>query len=209
MSAEPVKYPGLNLGDHHNEAHEKAETQVFGFWVFMMSDLIIFGLMFATFVTMQNELSYAGGPRPEDVLNLGSAFVQTMLLLLSSLTFGFAVLVIKHKRPEIRVYFWMLITLLFGLAFLALELNDFREMIEMGAGPGRSGYLSAFFGLVPLHGLHVTAGCIWIVVMMVQMRMFGLQPVIKIRLLRLALFWHFLDIIWIGIFSIVYLGALA
>jgi cytochrome o ubiquinol oxidase subunit 3 len=209
MSAEIINYPGISLGSEHGEAHDQAETQVFGFWVFLMSDLIIFGLMFGTYVTMQNELSYAGGPGPKDVLNLPSAFAQTMLLLLSSLTFGFAALTIRHKHSSVRTNFWMLMTLLLGLAFLTLEMSDFQEMLANGAGPSRSGYLSAFFGLVPLHGLHVTVGCIWIAIMLVQLRVFGPTPVIKIRLLRLALFWHFLDIVWIGIFSIVYLAGLA
>jgi cytochrome o ubiquinol oxidase subunit 3 len=104
---------------------------------------------------------------------------------------------------------WLLISLFLGIGFLALEINDFRDMIEMGAVPSRSGFLSAFFGLVPLHGLHVTAGCIWIVIMLVQLRVFGPNTVVKTRLLRLGLFWHFLDIVWIGIFSIVFLGGLA
>lgn len=209
MSADPIKHPGINLGIHHGDAHDEAETQVFGFWVFLMSDLIIFGLMFATYVTMNNPMSYAGGPGPKDILSLGSAFVQTMLLLVSSLTFGIAALAVRHKHPSGRIHFWLLLTLLLGLAFLTLEMRDFQEMIANGAGPDRSGYLSAFFGLVPLHGLHVMAGCIWIIVMLVQIRVFGPSTVVKIRLLRLGLFWHFLDIVWIGIFSIVYLGGLA
>ena len=209
MSAQSVKHPGINLGIEHGIADEHAETQVFGFWVFLMSDLIIFGLMFATYVTMLNPNAYAGGPEPKDVLNLGSAFAQTLLLLVSSLTFGFAGLALRHKHSVVRLNFWLLITLILGVAFLTLEMKDFTEMLNMGAGPDRSGYLSAFFGLVPLHGLHVTAGCVWIVIMLIQLQVFGPKPVIKIRLLRLGLFWHFLDIVWIGIFSVVYLGGLA
>ena len=209
MSLETVKHPGINLGSEHGDADEAAETQVFGFWVFLMSDLIIFGLMFATYVTMLNPNSYAGGPEPKDILNLGSAFAQTILLLVSSLTFGFAGLALRHKHSVPTLNFWLLLTLLLGVGFLALELSDFREMIAIGAVPSRSGYLSTFFGLVPLHGLHVTAGCLWIVVMLVQLRVFGPTIIVKTRLLRLGLFWHFLDIVWIGIFSIVYLGGLA
>lgn len=209
MTAQSTKHPGINLGGHHGDAHQQAETPVFGFWVFLMSDLIIFGLLFATYVTMLNPMSFAGGPTPEDVLNLPSAFAQTMLLLVSSLTCGFAGLAIKHQQSMARTNFWLLLTLMLGVSFLVLELHDFQAMIAQGAGPQRSGYLSAFFGLVSLHGLHVAAGCIWIVVMLVQLRVFGANTVIKIRLLLLGLFWHFLDVIWIGIFSIVYLGGLA
>ena len=204
-----IKHPGINLGSHHGEAHEKAETVVFGFWVFLMSDFVLFGLMFATYVTMQNPMSYAGGPGPKDVFDLTSAFVQTMLLLTSSLTFGFVSLAMRHKHDTGRHKMWLVVTLLLGIAFLFFELRDFQEMFAMGAGPGRSGFLSAFFGLVPLHGLHVTAGCIWLIVMLVQLHVFGPITIVKTRLLRLSLFWHFLDIVWIGIFSIVYLAGLA
>ncbi len=203
------KHPGLNLGEEHGEAHDKAETLVFGFWVFLMSDLIVFGLMFATYLTMQSPMAMAGGPGPKELFDLGSVFVQTMLLLTSSMTFGLATLAMRHWHAHHRVYLWLAVTLVLGLGFLYFELQDFKAMLAQGAGPDRSGFLSAFFGLVPLHGLHVTAGCIWLVVMIVQIRVLGMIPLVKTRLLRLALFWHFLDIVWIGIFSIVYLGGLS
>lgn len=205
----PRKHPGINLGEHHGRADEQAETLVFGFWVFLMSDLIIFGLMFATYVTMLGPMSLAGGPGPKDLFDLSSAFIQTMLLLTSSLTFGLSALAMRHHHGTGHVLFWLLVTLLLGLGFLSFELRDFAGMIAQGAGPDRSGFLSAFFGLVPLHGLHVTAGCIWLIVMVLQICVFGLSGMVKTRLLRLGLFWHFLDIIWIGIFSIVYLAGLA
>lgn len=207
MSVSSLKHPGINLGERHGEAHHDAEDKVFGFWVFMMSDLIIFGLMFATYVSLLN--STAGGPGPKELFSLESAFIQTMLLLTSSLTFGMASLALRHEQGRGRLLLWLLVTLALGLAFLSFEWRDFSAMFAAGAGPGRSAYLSGFFGLVPLHGLHVTAGCIWIVIMMLQIRSFGMVPVVKTRLLRLGLFWHFLDIIWIGIFSVVYLAGLA
>lgn len=203
------KHPGLNLGDHHGDAHTGAEASVFGFWVFLMSDLIIFGLMFATYVTMLGPMAQAGGPGPKDLFDLSSAFIQTMLLLTSSLTFGMASLAMRHKRSQREIGLWLIVTLILGLAFLSFELRDFAGMFAASAGPARSGFLSAFFGLVPLHGLHVTAGCLWLLIMLIQMRTMGMTNVVKTRLLRLGLFWHFLDIIWIGIFSIVYLGGLA
>lgn len=209
MPPQAIKHPGMNLGEHHGEAHHQAETPVFGFWVFLMSDLVIFGLMFATYITMQSPLSMAGGPGPKDLFDLQSAFIQTMLLLTSSLTFGFVSLAMRHEHNIARIQFWLVVTLLLGLGFLLFELRDFIAMFAKGAGPDRSGFLSAFFGLVPLHGLHVTAGCIWLVVMMLQLGVFGAIPLVKTRLLRLGLFWHFLDIVWIGIFSVVYLIGLA
>lgn len=204
----PVLHPGLNLGPHHGQAHKSAEVPVFGFWVFLMSDLIIFGLLFALYITMANPMGMAGGPGPKDVFNLTSVFIQTMILLTSSVTFGMASLALRHERGRRQIAFWLTITLVLGLAFLALEWRDFAHMFEMGAVPQRSGYLSAFFALVPLHGLHVAVGCFWIVLMMAQMRVFGLVPIVKTRLLRLGLFWHFLDLIWIGVFTIVYLGGM-
>ena len=207
MTRQSMKHPGINLGEHHGEAHEQAETLVFGFWVFLMSDLIIFGLMFATYITMLH--GTAGGPGPKDIFSLQSAFIQTMLLLGSSLTFGIASLAMRHAHDRKHVIRWLAVTLLLGALFLFFELRDFNNMFAQGAMPSRSGYLSAFFGLVPLHGLHVAAGSLWIIVMIIQISVFGMIPMVKTRLLRLGLFWHFLDIIWIGIFSIVYLAGLA
>lgn len=202
-------HPGLNLGTRHGAAHEHAETVMFGFWVFLMSDLVIFGVVFATYVTTVNPTGIAGGPGPADVFDLQSVFFQTLLLLTSSLTFGIATLMLRHEKGVRHIVLWLGITLVLGLGFLAFELRDFTTMFANGAMPSRSGFLSAFFALVPLHGLHVTAGAVWLVVMLVQIAVFGLVPMVKTRLLRLALFWHFLDVIWIGIFSIVYLGGLA
>ena len=205
----PILHPGLNLGPHHGQTHASAEKAVFGFWVFLMSDLIIFGLMFATYATMSNPAGLAGGPGPKEAFDLTSVFIQTMILLVSSLTFGFASLALRHEAGRGRIALWLVVTLLLGLAFLGFELRDFAHMVEIGAVPSRSGYLSAFWGLVPLHGAHVAAGCVWILVMLAQMATLGLVSVVKTRLLRLGLFWHFLDLVWIGIFTIVYLSGLA
>lgn len=207
LSREAVRHPGINLGARHGEADDKAEGMVFGFWVFLMSDLIIFGLMFATYVTMLP--ATAGGPGPRNLFSLGSAFAQTMILLASSFTFGMASLAMKYGMNRARLYLWMAMTFALGAAFLTLELHDFAGMIGHGAGPARSGYLSAFFGLVPLHGLHVFAGLVWMAIMAVQVKVLGPVHQVKTRILRLGLFWHFLDIIWVGIFSVVYLGGLA
>ena len=205
----PILHPGLNLGPHHGEAHEQAETVAFGFWVFLMSDLIIFGLAFATYVTMANPMGLAGGPGPKEAYDLTSVFIQTIILLSSSLSFGMASLAMRFERGRGAITFWLFVTLLLGLAFLSLEVRDFAHMIEIGAVPSRSGFLSAFWGLVPLHALHVAAGCLWIVIMIIQMRAFGMVAQVKTRIVRLGLFWHFLDLIWIGVFTIVYLGGLA
>lgn len=206
MNAGEVKHPGLNLGSTDTNTHEQAEGDVFGFWVFLMSDAVIFALLFAVYGNMS--AATAGGPTPADAYKLGQTFAETLTLLTSSLTFGMASIAVKYEASRPILFGWLAVTLALGLAFLGLELHDFATMIGEGAYPARSGFLSSFFALVPLHGLHVLAGCLWLVVMIVQLSTFGLDARVKINLLRLGLFWHFLDIVWIAIFSIVYLQGL-
>ncbi len=202
-----VKHPGINLHETDPEAHEAAEEIVFGFWVYLMSDLVLFALLFATYASMIH--ATAGGPGPKELFDLKSAGEETGVLLVSSLTFGMASLSMKYEKSRQGLQLWLAVTLLLGLVFLGLEIRDFLELFAKDAGPDRSGFLSAFFALVCTHGLHVTAGCIWIVVMMVQVLVFGIGRDVKLRILRLGLFWHFLDIVWVGIFSVVYLQGLA
>nr|WP_302051595.1 cytochrome c oxidase subunit 3 [Sphingopyxis sp. BSNA05] len=183
---------------------EETGTTIFGFWVFLMSDLVLFGVMFGIYITMIG--ATAGGPGPKELFNFTSLGLQTGVLLLSSLTAGMASLALKYNLGLSRLRFWLFITLLLGLTFLTLEVFDFKSMIDQGGGPTRSGYLSAFFGIVPLHGLHVSMGCLWLVILLLQISRFGLVTKVKTRLIRFALFWHFLDLIWVGMFSIVYFG---
>jgi cytochrome o ubiquinol oxidase subunit 3 len=207
MSENIMKHPGLNLGAEHGKDDETAERMMFGFWVFLMSDAILFGMVFATYATSLH--ATAGGPGPHALYDIRSAFIETMLLLASSFTFGMASLALKYKHSMARLTGWMISTLLLGLTFLGFELHDFLAMFANGGMPSRSGFLSSFFDLVPLHGLHVTAGCIWLVCVFGQIMRYGLDTVSKLSIMRLALFWHFLDIIWIAIFSVVYLAGLA
>lgn len=202
------RHPGINLGAAHPEADEAADSAVFGFWIFLMSDAVIFALVFATYGVLLP--GTAGGPAPGAAsgFTLSGALIETVILLASSFTFGMASLVLKHELRMRWLYVWLGITLLLGLAFLALEAKDFAEMAARGAVPNRSGFLSAFFALVPMHGLHVTIGLAWIAIMLVQIRVFGLDKPVKLNLLRLGLFWHFLDIVWVAIVSIVYLQGL-
>ncbi|WP_106477823.1 cytochrome c oxidase subunit 3 [Phytohalomonas tamaricis] len=206
MTTPTSRYPGLNLGKGHAEADNACEELVFGFWVFMMSDLILFGLLFGIYVTMLG--ATAGGPGPHELFEMKSAFIETMLLLTSSFTFGMASLALKYRHDKGRLVAWLVVTLLLGLAFIALELHDFSSMASKGGVPSRSGFLSAFFGLVPLHGLHVTVACLWLVALLAQIAIYGLDKGVKTGLIRLGILWHFLDIVWIGIFSLVYLGGL-
>lgn len=206
MSANEARHPGLNLGEADQETHDEAGPDIFGFWIFLMSDAVIFALLFATYGVMLS--ATVGGPTPATEYKIGPTFAETLLLLTSSFTFGMASIAMKHDEGRGRLLGWMAITLLLGLLFLGLELRDFATMFGEGAYPSRSGYLSAFFALVPLHGLHVAAGCLWLAVMMVQVPVLGLDARVKINILRLGLFWHFLDIVWIAIFSVVYLQGL-
>ncbi|MFC0337172.1 cytochrome bo3 quinol oxidase subunit 3 [Kushneria avicenniae] len=201
-----ARHPGLNLGADHAHEADSREEMVFGFWVFMMSDLIIFGLLMATYVTMLG--GTAGGPGPKALFELKSVLIQTMLLLVSSATFGMASIALKYQEKR-RLVMWLLITLALGFAFLFFELRDFHTMFEKGGVPSRSGYLSAFFSLVPLHGLHVAGASVWLVALLGQMAVHGLDAPVKTGILRLGILWHFLDIVWIGIFSLVYLGGLS
>lgn len=206
MSDNVIKHPGLNLGPSHGKDDEAAETLMFGFWVFLMSDAILFGMVFATYVTSLH--GTAGGPGPHELYDIKSIFVETLLLLASSFTFGMASLALKYRHGKARLVGWMVLTLLLGIAFLGFELHDFSVMFAEGGVPSRSGFLSAFFDLVPLHGLHVAAGCIWMICLLAQIARSGTDTQTKLGVMRLALFWHFLDIVWIAIFSVIYLAGL-
>lgn len=201
-----LKHLGINLGPAHPETQEEAESLVFGFWVFLMSDAIIFGVIFSTYAVMRH--ATAGGPDSHDLYDIHSAFIETLALLTSSFTFGMASVSLKHDRRVAPLLIWLGVTLCLAGLFLAFEVHDFLTMFAKGGGPTVSGYLSSFFALVPLHGLHVTTGCIWMFAIIGQIMVYGLDGDAKLSLLRLGLFWHFLDIVWIGIFSVVYLGGL-
>lgn len=184
------------------EEKKSLESREFGFWVYLMTDAVIFALLFASYVVLSK--NSAAGPTSKDLFDLGHTAGETALLLLSSLTFGLATIAMTSDRAG-RVIQWLFVTLILGLGFLAMEMIEFHGMIAQGAGPGTSGFLSAFFTLVGTHGLHVAFGAIGICVMIGQVMVKGLTLPVRSRLVRLGLFWHFLDIVWIGIFSVVYL----
>lgn len=184
---------------------ERYEEKEFGFWLYLMSDAVIFACLFATYLIMVGNA--AGGPTPSDVFSLERAAAETALLLLSSTTFGIAAVSLSAGERG-RVLFWLGVTFLLGAGFIALEIGEFAGMVAEGAPPQRSGFLSAFFTLVGTHGLHVSVGLFWILVMFGQVLLKGLTAPVASRFMRLGLFWHFLDIIWVVIFSVVYLPGL-
>jgi len=187
-------------------AEQDSPSRVFGFWLFMMSDALVFGLLFAVYATMLHATD--GGPGGKQVLELQSGLVETLVLLCSSFTIGMVTLNLQYRpRPRRYLVGWLLLTLMLGMTFLKLELSDFATMIGHGATAQRSGYLSALYTLVATHGLHVAAGCLWLTVMLVQIKLFGLDATVRFRLTVLALFWHFLDVVWVAIYAVVYLQA--
>lgn len=192
-------------GHPHSGASEVYEQRELGFWLYLMGDAIIFALLFMTYGIMVGNT--AGGPTGRQLFSLNNAALETALLLLSSITFGFASLAARQvSRPA--VLGWLVVTFLLGAGFIFLEIREFRGLIGVGAGPDRSGFLSAFFTLVGTHGTHVSFGLVWIVIMGAQVAIKGLTLPVTSRLYRLGLFWHFLDIAWVGIFSVVYLPGL-
>jgi cytochrome o ubiquinol oxidase subunit 3 len=184
---------------------EQYEEKEFGFWLYLMSDAAIFALLFATYMVMVGNA--AGGPTGKELFSLTRAGGETLALLLSSMTFGFATVALASAKKR-EVLTWLLVTAALGLCFIGLEISEFYGMVQKGAGPDRSGFLSAFFTLVGTHGLHVSIGLLWIAVMIGQILFKGLTAPVASRLMRLGLFWHFLDIIWVVIFSVVYLPGL-
>ena len=193
---------GYSAHAHAHEHHDAGANKIFGFWIYLMTDCILFASIFATFAVLSN--SYAGGPTGKELFELPYVLGETMLLLISSLTYGFAVLAL-HKGRKSQVMLWLAVTFLLGLGFIVMEINEFHHLLAAGHGPSRSAFLSAFFTLVGTHGLHVFCGLIWMLVMILQVATKGLNPAVNTRLMCLSLFWHFLDLVWIGVFTIVYL----
>jgi cytochrome o ubiquinol oxidase subunit 3 len=183
-------------------SHHPQQSTLLGFWMYLMSDCLIFAILFATYAVLGR--SYAAGPSGADLFELPVVATNTALLLLSSITYGFAMIAMQSGKQR-ALLTWLAITGLFGLGFLLLEINEFAHLIHEGAGPGRSAFLSSFFTLVGTHGLHVTFGCVWLVTLMTQVRKHGLTRGNKRRLVCLSMFWHFLDVVWIGVFTFVYL----
>lgn len=173
-----------------------------GFWIYLMSDAFIFASLFVCNAMLGTR--YAAGPSAKDVLDLGGLAWNTAMLLLSSVTYGFAMLDMAKNRKR-GTLAWLTVAGLFAIAFVGLEIKEFTSMIAAGAGPDRSAFLSSFFTLVGTHGLHVTFGIIWLVTVMVQVSIHGLNTQNQRRLSCLSMFWHFLDLVWVAVFSFVYL----
>jgi cytochrome o ubiquinol oxidase subunit 3 len=202
IDREAAANPTFHLVEADDHDHATGGATMLGFWIYLMSDALIFATLFATFGVLST--AYAGGPAPRDIFDLRLVALNTAMLLVSSITYGFAMLAMERDRIR-QTQVWLAITAVFGMAFVGIELYEFAHLIAEGATPQRSAFLSAFFTLVGTHGLHVTFGIIWIAVMLVQTAQTGLTLDNKRRLMCLSMFWHFLDVIWIGVFTFVYL----
>ncbi|WP_433854053.1 cytochrome o ubiquinol oxidase subunit III [Stenotrophomonas nitritireducens] len=193
-------------GHDHEHHHDAGENTVFGFWVYLMSDLLIFATLFVTYVVLAGGTN--GGPGAKELFDLKFVAGETALLLVSSLTFGLGMIAMHQKKVGL-MFGWLAVTWLLGAGFMVMEIWEFSHLVHEGYGPDRSAFLSAFFALVGTHGLHVSAGLLWLLVMFIQLKQNGLTETNKTRMACLSLFWHFLDLVWIGVFSVVYLsGAL-
>jgi cytochrome o ubiquinol oxidase subunit 3 len=191
-----------DTGLGHRGPESKSIVVPYGFWLFVLSDMVLFSGLFASYATLVHATD--GGPITNQVFHRDLVAIETIALLLSSFVCGLAMITSKRANM-LWTQGWLLLTGLLGLVFLSIELYEFAEMIRIGAGPQRSAFLSAFFTLVGCHGAHVTCGLLWIGTMMAQIWAKGFQPHIMRRLLCLSVFWHALDIIWVAIFTIVYL----
>jgi cytochrome o ubiquinol oxidase subunit 3 len=191
--------PGASLYDG---PPSKRIVTGYGFWIFLLSDMVLFSCFFASYAVLLGQT--AGGPNGAELFDLKNVAIETGCLLTSSFTCGLASIAAGARN---RLWFQvsMAVTCVLGLAFLSIEGNEFASLVARGAGPSRSAFLSAFFSLVGCHGLHVSAGILWLLTMMAQVFAKGFRADIQRRFLCFALFWHALDIIWVAVFSVVYL----
>jgi cytochrome o ubiquinol oxidase subunit 3 len=187
---------------YHVRDHHPENGTMLGFWIYLMSDCLIFASLFATYAVLGR--NYAGGPSGAELFDLKLVGINTAFLLVSSITFGFAMISAQAKNLA-RTQLWLVVTGILGACFLGLELYEFYHLIHEGAGPARSAFLTAFFSLVGTHGLHVLFGIVWLITLVVQLGKHGLSVENMRRLSCLSLFWHFLDVVWIFVFTFVYL----
>ncbi|MGS0534835.1 cytochrome o ubiquinol oxidase subunit III [Pseudoalteromonas sp. SaAl2] len=202
MSSIPADMNIINHDAHTHEHHDTGGDTVFGFWLYLMTDCLLFASFFATYAVLY--MNTAGGVSGKDIFELDFVAVETAALLLSSITFGFA-MISAHAQKKAITLMWLAVTFVLGAVFIGMEIYEFNHLIAHGNGPQQSAFLSAFFSLVGLHGLHVTAGLIWMATMMIEVSRRGLKPATVTRLSCLSLFWHFLDVVWICVFTVVYL----
>jgi len=189
-------------GHGHDGHHDLEALRMMGFWIFIITDCIIFGTLFATYAVLQNNT--AGGPSGHELFEMPGVIAETFILLTSSFTSGLAVLSMNRGDKK-GLIGWLIVTALLGASFITLEVTEFLKMIDEGAKISTSAFLSAFYTLVGTHGLHVSIGLIWMIALMIQVGKRGITPVTKRKINNISLYWHFLDVVWIFVFTIVYM----
>lgn len=187
---------------HGHDHHDQEGMKVFGFWLFLITDVILFGTLFATFVVLR--LNTAGGPTGAELIELPGIIASTFILLTSSFTSGIALLEMNRGNKK-GLITWLIITALLGASFIYLEVTEFIHLVHEGATIGTSAYWSSFFTLVGTHGLHVSVGLVWMAALIIQLARRGITDVTKRKVNIISLYWHFLDVVWIFVFTIVYL----
>lgn len=192
------------MSEHSNHEAAANDRSMFGFWVYLMTDLLMFAVLFAVYAVLKNNTN--GGPSGSELFNLPLVLTATFMLLTSSFTCGLGMIAARQGRKQ-QVMAWFSLTAILGLAFLGMELMEFKELVHDGHTLGSSAFLSSFFVLVGTHGLHIILGLLWLAVTLFYVRKRGLTEAMTRKLSLLSLYWHFLDIVWIFIFTIVYLGA--
>ncbi|MFF2890194.1 cytochrome o ubiquinol oxidase subunit III [Paenibacillus sp. NPDC057967] len=199
--AQAAVHPSQQSTEHHDHPDQEG-MRTLGFWIYLMTDVIIFGTFFATYIVLRGNTN--GGPGPAELFELGGIIASTIILLTSSYTCGLALLAMNkgNKRALIG---WLGVTVLLGSIFIGLEISEFTHMVHEGATMGSSAFLSAFYTLVGTHGLHVVIGLVWMIAVMLQLAKKGITPVTKRKVNVISLFWHFLDVVWIFVFTVVYL----
>lgn len=190
------------LTTHEHHEAQATDTITFGFWIYLMTDLIMFAVLFACYAVLHT--ATAGGPTTNELFNLPFVLIETLLLLMSSFTIGLAILA-SHQQKIRNVISWLVVTGILGATFLSMELYEFNKLIAEGSGFTRSAFLSSYFSLVGTHGVHIAVGLLWIIIMIIATLRKGLTASNIRKITLLSLFWHFLDIVWIFIFTIVYL----
>ncbi|MCI3925107.1 cytochrome o ubiquinol oxidase subunit III [Paenibacillus sp. TRM 82003] len=188
--------------DAHHDHHDQEGMKTFGFWLFLITDVIMFATLFAVYVVLRNNT--AGGPTAEELFQLPIVIVSTFILLTSSFTSGLAVLAM-HRGSLKGLIGWLAVTVVLGASFIGLEVYEFVHMVHEGATMQTSAFLSAFYTLVGAHGFHVSVGLVWMIALMFQLKKRGITPVTERKVNVISLYWHFLDVVWIFVFTVVYL----
>ena len=188
--------------EHHNHSHHEHEMTTLGFWIFLVTDCILFGTLFATYAVLYTHID--GHLTGRELFEVPGFTIETFILLTSSFTSGLALLAINKEKMK-PFMGWLIVTIFLGLSFVGLEINEFAKMIAEGASISTNAFLSSFFTLVSTHGLHVSFGIIWMIAIMVQIRKHGINAVTKHKVFIVGLYWHFLDAVWIFLFTVVYL----